>query len=148
MVKGEFDAAAADFSTSINLRTSGKIYPALMRWLTLSFAGSNPDRAGFAIFLDSEEEPDWLKAVGAYYLGETTVEDVITVVQNPEAACEANFYLGAFEMLQNNPEQACHYFEQAIKSDVHLYMEYTLSGIFLERLKNKEKELPERKVEK
>lgn len=149
--------ATTDFENALLVRQRVEpqkmIYPALMRFLALKLSGQPVDVNDFGKQLNAPTDKAWLTALGSFYLGEANENDVLRLAgdvsvgteklspeqnhqraqKNAEAICEARFYLGAFFMAHHEPEKARAHFTAAVATNVHLYMEYTLAKIWLEK---------------
>jgi tetratricopeptide (TPR) repeat protein len=147
-LRGRYQEAVADFDASLELRTEGKIYPALMRSLALAKLGKPTDTAELAKHIDVRSDKPWLAMVGSIYLGEAPFgEDrAIALAVTPEALCETAFSLGARAWTRGESVNAKAFLKQAVDSDVHIYMEYNLAKILYDRLTKAEenaKKLPD-----
>lgn len=134
LARGQYADAIRDFEESLRRRTEGRIYPALMRWLALHLAGEPLDRTEFAQQLHASADRPWLAAVGAYYLGEAKAEEALALAATPEAQCETRFYLGAYALGVGDKEDAIDHFRAAVATGAHLYMEYGLAKILIQRM--------------
>ncbi|MDR3077747.1 MAG: protein kinase [Planctomycetota bacterium] len=148
-IRADYSGSAADFSRSLELRREGKIYPALMRWLSETRSGKNPDPAEFARNIDAGRDKPWLAVVASVYLGEDPFgEDrAMLMADKPEAVCETGFYLGARAWARGETVNAIAFLKRAVESDDRLSMEYTLARELLERLEQRRQEserLPDR----
>ncbi len=135
--EGRTDHANAvhDFEDSIRLRRQAHVYPALMRWLALTLSKGEPiDHEQFGRQLQAPEDKPWLSALGSLYLGEADEAEVLRLAKTPAALCETHFYLGAFAFANGRTGVAARHFQQALATDFHLYMEYTLAEVFLGQL--------------
>jgi len=122
-----------DFEESIRLRQEGKIYPALLRWIALKLSAGEPvDSADFATQLEAPADKPWLAAIGSFYLGDCKEAEVLDLAKTPESQCEVYFYLGAYALVRKEQARAAAHFQAALKTDIHLYLEYTLARVFLD----------------
>lgn len=135
LAQGKYPDAVSDFEEAIRIRGSETIYPALMRWISMQLRGGEPiDRDDFERRLSAPPDKPWLSAIGSYYLGDGRAEEALALAKTPEARCETCFYLGAGMMVKGDRPGAAEMFRQSLATGVHLYMEYALAGVFLERL--------------
>ncbi len=131
----EYADAVRDFEESIRLRKQGRIYPSLMRWLALKLSHGEPvDMADFSSKLEAPDHKPWMSAVGTFYLGETSADEVIAMARTPEALCEVDFYLGAHAFALGDSKVAQRRLLDAIATDAHLCMEYSLARIMLKKM--------------
>ncbi|MCD8138971.1 MAG: protein kinase [Planctomycetaceae bacterium] len=135
-LRGDFAGAVEDFDRSLEVRRSGQIYPALMRWLALARMGRRPSPEDFGRHVDVGPDKPWLAVVAGIYLGDVPVgdEQAMRLASTPEAVCEAGFYLGARAWTRGDNETALELLNQAIESKVTLYMEYSMAKILYGRI--------------
>ncbi len=135
-LRGNYQGAVEDFDQSLALRTDGKVYPALMRWLALSRLGTPPTAEEFGKQLDIGPDKPWLAVVASIYLGDDPFgeDQALMLADTPEALCETGFYLGARAWVRGETVNALAYFKQSLDSGVHLFMEHSMSRILAERL--------------
>lgn len=148
-LRGKYKPAVEDFDQSIALRSTGKIYPALMRWLALHKLGQPPDPAEFARQIDVGPDAPWLAVVASIYLGDDPFgeDQAMRLAETPEAICEAGFYLGARAWVRGETVNALALFQRSLDSNVRLFMEYSMSRILAERLtaqRNDARRLPDK----
>ncbi len=139
-LRGRYREAVEDFDASLALRSSGKTYPALMRWLAQTRLGEKPNTEELAKLIDLDPDHPWLSMVASIYLGENPFleEQAISLAVTPEALCETAFYLGARAWALGETVNAKAFLEQAVKSDVHIFMEYNMAKILYDRLLTRE----------
>ncbi len=147
-LRGRYPESVEDFNQSLALRSEGKVYPALMRWLAQTRMGEKPDPEDFARQLDVGPDKPWLAVVGSIYLGEDPFgeDQAMRLADTPEARCEAGFYLGARAWARGETVNALYYLQQAVDSGVHLFMEYSMAKILAGRLQTQQenaKSLPD-----
>lgn len=127
--------AVSDFEEALRLRTEGRVYSCLMRWIALKMGGmEEPDRAHFERHLDAPPDSPWMAALGSYYLHEVKAEDVLALAKTPKALCEVEFYLGAYALAEGDRERAIRHFRRTLQTQVHLFLEYAVAKVFLKRL--------------
>jgi tetratricopeptide (TPR) repeat protein len=146
---GRYREAEQDFSRSLELRSDGKAYPALMRWLALMRLGETPDPAEFARQMQIGPDKPWLALVASIYLGEDPYgeDQAIRLAATPEALCETAFYLGARAWVRGETVNALAFFRRALASELHVFMEYNMARILARRVAAGEedaKRLPDR----
>ncbi|MCL2000805.1 MAG: protein kinase [Planctomycetes bacterium] len=148
-LRGNYQGAVEDFSQSLVLRTSGRIYPALMRWLALTRTGETPSSEELAKQLDADSDTPWLTVVASIYLGDDPYgeEQAMRLAETPEAICETGFFLGARAWVRGETVSALTFFQHSLDSGMHLFMEYNLAKILSARLsiqKEDSERLPDR----
>jgi lipoprotein NlpI len=128
--RGDFAEAVADLSRVAP--TDGYPYPGLFRFLAQS-------RAGQAV---SDLEPlaqhmknrDWPYEVLELYLGRRDPEATLAAAQKPEQRCEAQFYVGEWQLAQGDRLAAKPRFEEAVGTCPKWFIEYTGAQAELRRL--------------
>ncbi len=137
----KLDLAIQDFVKFQSLQPNDP-YRALWRF----FAESEKDLLGAkATLLQSKAGLDqqvWATQIVAFYLGEIS-EDELTAIaaeasdpkQLAEQLCELYFYLGKWQIMQNNPTAAAKSFKLALATNVYEYVEYRHARIELMRLR-------------
>lgn len=137
----KLDLAIQDFIKFQSLQPNDP-YRALWRF----FAESEKDLPGAkATLLQSKAGLDqqvWATQIVAFYLGEIS-EDELTAIaaeavdpkQLAEQLCELYFYLGKWQIMQNNPTAAAKSFKLALATNVYEYVEYRHARIELMRLR-------------
>ena len=137
----KLDLAIQDFIKFQSLQPNDP-YRALWRF----FAESEKDLLGAkATLLQSKAGLDqqvWATQIVAFYLGEIS-EDELTAIaaeaadpkQLAEQLCELYFYLGKWQIMQNNPTAAAKSFKLALATNVYEYVEYRHARIELMRLR-------------
>lgn len=141
-LRNDYPGAVEDFDKSLALRTSGKIYPALMRYLAQIRLGEKPDQEAFAKMVDVGAGEPWLAAVASVYLGDDPFgEDrAMRMASTPEAVCETGFYLGARAWVRGETVNALYFLDKSVNSGEHLYMEYSMAKILSQRLTKRQEE--------
>ncbi len=136
LLRGKYEEAVEDFDASLELRSSGKVYPALMRWIAMTRSGKTPDPAEFGKQIDVRPDKPWLAMTASIYLDENPYgeEQAISLAVTPEALCETAFYLGARAWAKGETVNALVFLKKAVDSDVHIYMEYNMAKILYDRL--------------
>ncbi len=144
-LRGNYKGAVEDFDQSLALRTAGRTYPALMRWLALAKLGKPPAPDEFAKQIDAGPEAPWLTVVASIYLGDDPYgeDQALRLAETPEAVCETGFFLGARAWTRGETVNALAFFQRSIDSGVKLFMEYNMAKIMAARL-TAQKETAER----
>ncbi len=141
-LRGNYDGAIADFDESLAIRSGGKIYPALMRWLAQARLGDTPSGEEFGKFIDAGPDQPWLSVVAGIYLGESPLDarQAMRIATTAEGRCETGFYLGAYHWVKGDLDEALYFLDLAVQSDVKLYMEYSMAKILAARLKQQKED--------
>jgi tetratricopeptide (TPR) repeat protein len=128
--RGDFADAAADLS-----QVEGRdlaAYPSLYRFLAQSRAGqAASDLEAAAQRITSR---DWPYAVFELYLGRRDAAATLAAAQNPDERCEAQFYVGEWQLLQGDRAAAKQHFVEAVASCPRAFIEYTGAEAELLRL--------------
>jgi tetratricopeptide (TPR) repeat protein len=128
--RGDFADAAADLSRVIERDPDS--YSSLFRFLAQSRAGqAASDLEGAAKRMNSQ---DWPYAVFELYLARRDAAATLAAAQKPEQRCEAQFYVGEWQILQGDRAAARQRFEEAAGSCPKLFIEYTGAQAELRRL--------------
>ena len=135
-LRGNYEGAIDDFDHSLELRSSGKIYSGLMRWLAATKLGRGNPSEELAKHIDVGAGQPWLAVVASIYLGDDPFreEQAIQLADTPEAACETGFYLGARAWVRGETVNAAAFLNRALDSGERLHMEYTMAKVLAERL--------------
>jgi tetratricopeptide (TPR) repeat protein len=128
--RGDFADAAADLSRVAPM--DGYPYPGLFRFLAQS-------RAGQAV---SDIEPltqrmkgrDWPYAVLELYLGRSDPAATLAAAQKPDERCEAQFYVGEWQLVQGDRAAARQRLEEAVAICPKSFIEYTGAHTELNRI--------------
>jgi lipoprotein NlpI len=126
---GDFVDAATDLSRVVGADFT---YPSLFRFLAQSRAGQAvSDLEGAAKRVNSQ---DWPYAVFELYLARRDAAATLAAAQKPEERCEAQFYVGEWQLLQGDRAAARQRFEEALGSCPKAFIEYTGAQAELRRL--------------
>jgi lipoprotein NlpI len=122
--------AAADLSHVV--ATDLYTYASLFRFLAQSRAGqAAADLEPVAKRMNSR---DWPYAVFELYLGRHDAAATLAAAQKPEERCEAQFYVGEWQLLQGDRAAAKQRFEEVVGSCPNAFVEYTGAQAELRRL--------------
>jgi rhomboid protease GluP len=77
---------------------------------------------------------DWPYAVYELYLGRRDSAATLAAAQKPPERCEAQFYIGEWQLLQGDSAAAKQRFEEAVGSCPKSFVEYTGAQAELRRL--------------
>jgi tetratricopeptide (TPR) repeat protein len=128
--RGDFAEAAADLLRITPL--DNYPYPGLFRFLALSRVGQAvPDLEPVAQRLKNR---DWPFAVLELYLGRSDPAAVLAAAQKLEERCQAQFYVGEWQLVQGDRTNARQRFEEAASICPKSFIEYTGAQAELRRL--------------
>ncbi len=129
--RGDFEAAAADLRPSLDLGddASAMLFHYLARARTSDKAII--ELKGFAKKLKSRQ---WPAAMIGLYLGELPMEAALAAVTNSDQRAEAQFYLGEWHLLQNNPTEAVKALQSAVRLCPTCFSEHIAAVMELQRL--------------
>ncbi|HLI13677.1 MAG TPA: tetratricopeptide repeat protein [Alphaproteobacteria bacterium] len=135
---GQVKEAIADLGRAVALDPTDS-YAVLWLHLARTFAGQD-DALEFARNAQTLDAKHWPAPIIDLYLGLATPEKVRTAALVGDArtqkiqTCEANFYVGAFQLLHGAKEQAKPLFEAAAKGCPPTYLEAEAAKAQLKRL--------------
>jgi lipoprotein NlpI len=101
--KGAFAAAAVDLLRSSELKADG--YTMLWRYLARNRSGEKAEgelQANAALL----NAKDWPYAVIDFYLGRSSMNEMLSAAAKPDEQCQVQFYLGEWHLLQDKREDA------------------------------------------
>lgn len=162
LAQEKYADAVSDFESSMQKNTENRIYPALYWLLTLKMSGMPFDANYFGSNIVIPEDKVWLSALASYFLDEAEEIDVLELAGDPFArvlrdnglhyngsseqkkillscenlktVCELRFYLGLYELANENIEEARMNFRACVDTGEHLYLEHALAKIFLKKI--------------
>lgn len=131
-VTGNFTAAAADLLGANQL--AERPYAMLWRFLALGHLGQDgaTELRGNAARLTTK---NWPYPVIEYYLGDRTLAHMRAAVGNPNDKCEAEFYLGEWQLVHGNSGDARAALQTAADTCPTYFNEYDAALAELKRLK-------------
>jgi lipoprotein NlpI len=131
--QANYDAAAADLRYSLISRLD--IYAVLFLYLARTRTGHRrqavPELEWFAEKLRSQQ---WPAVMIGLFLGKLSAEAALAAASAPDERAEAQFYLGAWHLLQNNWIDAIAAFRMAAQSCPPYFVEYSAARAELKRL--------------
>ena len=162
MSQNKLADAISDFESAIRTDPENKIYPALFWLLALRLSDMPFDANHFGSNLTIPKDKVWLSALASYFLNEAEEIDVLELAGDPFASilresglhyngsaehkkvllasedlktvCELRFYLGLYNLAEEDIENARMNFKACIDTGEHLYIEYALAKIFLKKI--------------
>ena len=138
---GKLDLAIKDFITFQSLQPNDP-YRALWRF----FAESEKDLPTATTALQQAQagldQQVWATQIVGLYLGQISEDELKAIAaeasdpkQLAEQLCELYFYLGKWQLMQNNPTAAARSFKLALATNVYEFVEYRHARIELTRLR-------------
>jgi len=129
--QGDFRAAAADLTRSLELKDAA--YSMLVLFLARSRTGETamPELAANAARLKTKA---WPYVVVELYLGRQPPDLMLAAADQPAERCQAQFYIGEWELLRNNPGSAAAALRAAAGTCPRTRLEYDGAIAELKRL--------------
>jgi tetratricopeptide (TPR) repeat protein len=128
--RGDFAEAAADLSRIAPV--DGYPYPGLFRFLAQSRAGQAA--SDLEPLAQRMKTRDWPYAMLELYLGRSDPTAALAAAQKPEERCEAQFYVGEWQLVQGDRITARQRFEEAVGICPKSFIEYTGAQAELKRI--------------
>lgn len=131
-VAGRFAGAAADLA---RVAAKGDApFPALWRYLALRKAGQEGDET---LQRDTTGvSPDaWPSPIIELYVGHRSPKEVLAAATTPESRCQANFYIGEWQLLHGKPSDGAKSLNRAKRSCSRKVREYIGARAELRRLR-------------
>jgi lipoprotein NlpI len=131
-LQGKFGEAAADYARVAPLHRDDP-YPALMLYLARARSGQGADpelQAGSATF----KRPDWPFPVVELFLKRKTVAETLAAAKTPEQHCEAQYYVGQWDLVRGDMMAAQLALQTAASTCPTDLTEYQLAQFELKRL--------------
>ncbi len=130
--KGDFQGSAADLLRSVEQKDD--IYAMLFRYLARSRAGepAGPELEANIGRLSTRE---WPYAVAELYLGKRAPEATMDAAANPDDRCEAQFYIGEWQLLNGHQAEAEAALSVAVDTCQKGYIEYKAAVAELARIR-------------
>ncbi len=131
--KQDYDHAIADYKQALEL-DSGSAYSAI--WL---FVAST--RTGKSAHSDLEanaarvNHAEWPYPIIEMFLGKKTPEDILSAAANPNNRCEAQLYVGQWQLLQKDPGKAAPFLHKASETCPKDFVEYSRALAELKHIK-------------
>jgi len=132
-LKADFPAAAAALQSSIEL--DQETYAMLWRYLARARVGSGSGAADeLAANAARLKAKEWPYPVIEFYLGKRSVDQMSAAAGKPEERCEAQFYLGEWQVLHGDRTKAAGALRTAADSCPKDFYEYDGAVAELKRL--------------
>jgi lipoprotein NlpI len=130
----DYDHAISDYKQAIELDRRSA-YSAI--WL---FVAST--RSGKSAHADLEanaariNHTEWPYPIIEMFLGNKTPEDILSAATNPNSRCEAQLYVGEWQLLQKDPGKAAPFLHKASETCPKDFVEYSRALAELKSMKN------------
>jgi tetratricopeptide (TPR) repeat protein len=131
--KGEFAKAIDDFVHVTGAQANA--YPMLLLYLSRAHAGRKDATPELAKSLDKLKASDWPYPVVELYLGRKTADAVLAAATTPGQKCEAQFYIGEWQLTRDAKPAAQKALQTAIDTCPKDFVEYRGAVEELKRLK-------------
>jgi lipoprotein NlpI len=128
-----YGAAIADLARALAAKPSDA-YPAL--WLYIARARTGDQSADAKLAADAKKlaQSDWPYAVVELYLGQRTPEATLAAPAKPDDRCEAQFYIGEWQLLHADRPAAIESLRTAASTCPKDFMEFVDAQAELKRL--------------
>jgi lipoprotein NlpI len=132
--KGDFTGSADDFRKSNDLKPES--FTVLRMYIARSRAGGSNANAEFTKAAGELSSKNWPRPVIEFYLGERSAESMVSAAEdNAERRCDAQFYLGEWQVLQNKRAEAMESLRRATAAECPKYLfEYVAAAVDLKRI--------------
>ncbi len=130
---GDFKGASAALEHPFELGNTGDAV--IYSYLASARAGETSARALLGTHAGALKTKDWPYPVVEYFLGQRSLELMLSAAATPVQQCEAQFYLGEALILQNNPAEAQAALRKAAETCPKSHAVYAASLAELQRLK-------------
>ena len=131
--KGDFAGSADDLRKSNDLKRES--FTVLRLYIARSRAGASNANAEFIKAAGDLTSKGWPRPVIEFYLGERSAESMVAAADNTERRCDAQFYLGEWQLTQNKRAEAAESLRGAIADGCPKYLfEYVGAQVDLKRI--------------
>lgn len=114
--KGDYRQAVEALSKSVEHEKSDQVlYPLLYRFIAYERLGA-PGKPSLAEGLKSAKTKDWPHPVAEMFAGDRTVESVMARANKDPERCEAQFYVGQWQLLKGDQGKANEHFKLAAET--------------------------------
>ena len=129
---GNFKAASTELLRSIELKDD--IYAMLFRYVARARAGETIAAAELEANAGRLKTKEWPYAVIELYLGRRTPELALDAAGTPDHRCEAQFYIGQWQIMKGNSAEAAASLKEAVDTCPRTFIEYASAVAELKRL--------------
>jgi lipoprotein NlpI len=131
--KGDFAGAADDLRKSNDLKPEP--FTVLRMYIARARAGASNANTEFQKAVGDLEQKSWPRQVIEFYLGERSAESMVAAADNDERRCDAHFYLGQWQVMQNRQADAVASLRRATGDECPKYLfEYVGAMVDLKRI--------------
>ncbi len=132
--KQDYGHAIADYKQAIELDRRSA-YPAIWLFVASTRSGKNAhaDLEANAARIDHAE---WPYPIIEMFLGNKNPEDILSAATNPNNRCEAQLYIGEWQLLQKDPGKAAPFLHKASETCPKDFVEYARAIAELKSMKN------------
>jgi lipoprotein NlpI len=138
---GKLDLAIQDFIAFQNIQPNDP-YRALWRYFAELEKDPVAAKATLAQSLAKLDQQVWATQIVAFYLGQISEDELKAIAveasepkQLAEQLCELYFYLGKWQLQQNNPTAAAKSFKLALSTNIFEFIEYRHARVELTKLR-------------
>jgi tetratricopeptide (TPR) repeat protein len=133
--QGDFSKAAADFKRAGEGQENA--YPILLYYVSQIRAGGKREEArdDLAKAAGGFEGSEWPVPLVELYLGKRSLDGALAAASKPEHRCEAQFYIGQWQLLRGNKAPASNALRTAVDTCPKDFIEYRGAVEELNRLK-------------
>jgi len=130
--KGDFASSADDLMRSNELKPES--FTVLRLYITRSRAGAEA-MSEFQRNAADLKSKGWPRPIIEFYLGKRSAEDMVAAADNAERRCDAQFYLGEWQLLRNKRDEAAVSLRAAMADECPKYLfEYVAAAVDLKRM--------------
>jgi lipoprotein NlpI len=132
--KQDYDRAIADYNEAIRLNPK---FPYSVLWLYLARTRSGADTAAAELDANAKKlkQPDWPYPVVELFLGRRTPKSTLVAPTKPNDRCEAQFYVGEWQLLRGDRPKALAALKAAVGTCPKSNVEYDFARAELKRLR-------------
>jgi lipoprotein NlpI len=121
--KQDYDHAVADYKKAIELNPRSA-YSAIWLYVASTRFGKN-GRAELETNAARVNHSEWPYPIIEMFLGTKTPEDILSAATNPSSRCEAQLYIGEWQLLQKDPGKAAPFLHKASETCPKDFVEYS-----------------------
>ena len=130
---GHFDAAAADLARVVQ-KDPTYAYPVIWHYIALARSGNGTALTELQVDATKLKQTEWPNPVVELFLGKRDLDAMIAAASNDDEKCEAQYYGGVWNLLQNNRDRATAMLKVAADTCLKGFIEYSGATSELKRL--------------
>jgi tetratricopeptide (TPR) repeat protein len=130
---GDFAEAIDDFKRVTDAQANA--YPMLLLYLSRAHANHKDATPELAKSIGKLKAADWPYPVAEFYLGRKSIDAVLAAAQTPGQRCEAQFYIGEWQLTHDAEKIAAKALQTAVDTCPKDFVEYAGAVAELKRLK-------------